>query len=877
MRAIIDNVRHELAGRIRADRTTFAGLADVCLHAHAPLDIREAAGDFDMLSYKAPWTKQHAELALKSTGLYEAGANVFWLSPFPASATTAECAGDTPAWSAVCALADIFRPSDLDAFAAAPGCLAREKRLLFPTALVVHAPTAEAFLETEFPGSLQLVTGHVALYGWYKAMYEALAAGHASWIGALVQAGLTVTVRATLCASTPELAVLSMRASDEVSTLSKHMSDGFPTFSRKLRLALKSVDGVTKRLEFCVKHNVRYNGAVVYRSLLLAALSYAERTDADTHALLLQLDATHGREVLTGKFSNLSRLFQACGKEYDTAPRMWPGASTPGLVSLVVHYIRFQLEQKDMSPATVTVEWLDKRRDGTPGAIATTLAKAQLVHHARALISDLPDEKHKAELSGLLDRFASYKVYGDAFPSPGDSGSCLVADPFVALRSASSRTGQALLDFFFDLFNGTHDKDVAAMCGKHSGAWGLLSWSAFEGDGGKVWRELSRQLDIHKQTVGVGNDSMPPAASARALQRALSDCPDDDATRAAEVEAERLETWRSAVAIRRKYASASLVQGKTEQDLRTWFEAQRAAYEYTGKVGEFHRVFVFSADTFGEESSEPWLQTQPTKDLKAWLHYLKKVRGPTDVILVFDGRNGSDRRVIAEEFEGFRNACDLWVLYEPLRRAGRKVAWGSDCREVGFLSLPVPRTSLALKTRKSKAAAWAPTTYSNFYQNVPQVPWKALPLLTTADKREVLGVDAVADPPEKLWSSVRGQPLYWAERKPVAFWQDVLLCLDAGFVVDMSPGSGSCARAALRSGIQYVGCCRTQAHVGWLTNIMDREACELIVTSKSPLFEQDLLAMLKKHFQEVLDSQKEQNTAENQKAEEQADEDPTVT
>jgi hypothetical protein len=223
-----------------------------------------------MLSYKAPWTKQHAELALKSTGLYEAGAKLFWLSPFPASATTAECAGDTPAWSAVCALADIFRPSDLDAFAAAPGCLAREKRLLFPTALVVHAPTAEAFLETEFPGSLQLVTGHVALYGWYKAMYEALAAGHASWIGALVQAALTVSVRATLCASTSELAVLSMRASDEVSTLSKHMSDGFPTFSRKLRLALQSVDGVSARLEFCVKHNVRFNGAVVYRSLLLA-------------------------------------------------------------------------------------------------------------------------------------------------------------------------------------------------------------------------------------------------------------------------------------------------------------------------------------------------------------------------------------------------------------------------------------------------------------------------------------------------------------------------------------------------------------------------------------------------------------------------------
>jgi hypothetical protein len=35
-------------------------------------------------------------------------------------------------------------------------------------------------------------------------------------------------------------------------------------------------------------------------------------------------------------------------------------------------------------------------------------------------------------------------------------------------------------------------------------------------------------------------------------------------------------------------------------------------------------------------------------------------------------------------------------------------------------------------------------------------------------------------------------------------------------------------------------------------NILDREACELVVKNQSPLFEQDLASMLRKHFQEVL-------------------------
>jgi hypothetical protein len=268
MRGIIESVRHELPAVIRADAKAFAGLPNVPLHELGPLEIRESAGENDLLSYKAAWSAQQAELALNSTGLYEAGANLFWLNPFPVDATMAECAGATPAWSAIHAMSDVFRPPDLKAFAASAGSVARELRLLFPTALVVHDKTAQAFFVGQFPGSIQLVTGHVALYGWFVAMHDALSQSHGPWIAALMQAALSVTVRAVICASTPDLAVLSMRTSDEVATVTKYMCDSFPAFARKLRVALTSVDGVVNRLDFCTKNNVRYNGAVVYRSVL---------------------------------------------------------------------------------------------------------------------------------------------------------------------------------------------------------------------------------------------------------------------------------------------------------------------------------------------------------------------------------------------------------------------------------------------------------------------------------------------------------------------------------------------------------------------------------------------------------------------------------
>ena len=79
---------------------------------------------------------------------------------------------------------------------------------------------------------------------------------------------------------------------------------------------------------------------------------------------------------------------------------------------------------------------------------------------------------------------------------------------------------------------------------------------------------------------------------------------------------EREQTWTNAQALRRKYATVSHASARSKSaDLQTWFERQRNAYQFVGKAGESHRVFVFSADTAEIEGPEPWRSTAACKHL----------------------------------------------------------------------------------------------------------------------------------------------------------------------------------------------------------------------------------------------------------------------
>ena len=71
-------------------------------------------------------------------------------------------------------------------------------------------------------------------------------------------------------------------------------------------------------------------------------------------------------------------------------------------------------------------------------------------------------------------------------------------------------------------------------------------------------------------------------------------------------------------------------------------------------------------------------------------------------------------------------------------------------------------------------------------------------------------------------------------------------------------------RRAVRGALPCRAPCRF-----WVGNVLDREACELTVTNNSPLFEQDLASMPRRHFQEVLEQQEQLRSAEDKEPEDE--------
>ena len=282
------------------------------------------------------------------------------------------------------------------------------------------------------------------------------------------------------------------------------------------------------------------------------------------------------------------------------------------------------------------------------------------------------------------------------------------------------------------------------------------------------------------------------------------------------------------------------------------------AHRFAGKVGEAHRVFVLSTDTFGRECDDAWqqLSDMSEKDLEAPIKFMMGQTGPFDVLLFFDGRNAKNREVMAKLVKCARHLCEVWIVYAVQKGPGRRVAWGSETRETGWISLALPRTNISVKSRQedSAAAAWAPSTHHSAWVGVPPARWDTLPTITIKDKQKVFPNNGSAStPPQKVFRADHGVPVYWQEKKPPGFWEDILEMLDAKMVVDLSPGSGAVGRACLRQSIPYVAACGSDAHRTWLGNALDREACELITKEKSPLFETDLSELIKNHFQDVLD------------------------
>ncbi len=77
--------------------------------------------------------------------------------------------------------------------------------------------------------------------------------------------------------------------------------------------------------------------------------------------------------------------------------------------------------------------------------------------------------------------------------------------------------------------------------------------------------------------------------------------------------------------------------------------------------------------------------------------------------------------------------------------------------------------------------------------------------------------------------------------------------LNIGAVVDLTPGSGTLARACLEAQKPYAGVCKSEHHTGWLANLLDRQVACLLCTPGSSLYNADIATKLRGNFASTVD------------------------
>ena len=191
------------------------------------------------------------------------GGDLLWRSTLPIDEKASLIAGQTPSWTAVLEMEGLFELPEATATTTeqGEGLVAQTCRIQVPVTLDVHASTLGAFQTSTVPGSLNILTGHAAVHGWYRAMYEALILpdDNATIVAALWQAAMAVSLKVALVTCRQMIAIKSIKWASDNALAARYGQEKSPSFIRKLALPLEA-NTVPLRMEVCSQHNIKFSG-----------------------------------------------------------------------------------------------------------------------------------------------------------------------------------------------------------------------------------------------------------------------------------------------------------------------------------------------------------------------------------------------------------------------------------------------------------------------------------------------------------------------------------------------------------------------------------------------------------------------------------------
>ena len=255
--------------------------------------------------------------SIETTSMYEAGGNLLWVNWRPPPAGKADIiAGQQPRWSHVNEVAERYYWE-----AAMVGGSGGRLRIAFPVSLLLHAESlGDLQGDAGFAGSLVMLVGHVWVWGWVVGMHTAIQTGNTALIRALWESALTVTLHVRVGMTDIAKAAVTIAESELRKTQDRIAGDSFVSFATKCCLIIdESPNKTAAKGKVLSELGVTYGGSAVTKAMLTAVLYFSDRFDHRAIELFRNIEYKHGREVMTGANSKLSRLGGLCSTVVWTA------------------------------------------------------------------------------------------------------------------------------------------------------------------------------------------------------------------------------------------------------------------------------------------------------------------------------------------------------------------------------------------------------------------------------------------------------------------------------------------------------------------------------------------------------------------------------
>ena len=363
MKRLIPQIRQRLQRALALDA---ASQGDVPVHEHDPLRIQASLQTGGLASYKAPWNRTDCGLAIRSTGLYEAGCNVTWLNPGVGD-------GSAPpvSWSLMCELTDQLFSWDSQSHG---GVTSGIRRLIFPTVFPAFVSDQRQLDCEHFAGTLGMAAGHVLLFAWYIGVERALDSGDQTLLLELWQAGLTASVRVRVATDSRDVLLDAMHFNSTLKGLPKGCGDSFDAFASKIKAVASAEQAALERagikcsIDSLVKtlagKGVRFDGTLINRTMYNAAHAIDAALDASSRAILVDLHWLYGPDLFSTSYTKRMRMAHCCQKSAS-------GMNDAGIVDcmrFVLQMVRFSLKAELVRDAKFFLWETMENRETVPRA-----------------------------------------------------------------------------------------------------------------------------------------------------------------------------------------------------------------------------------------------------------------------------------------------------------------------------------------------------------------------------------------------------------------------------------------------------------------------------------------------------------------------------